>query len=247
MQNISSFQRTLKKYEHPQRHIPQVPKRLFSATPAYMQTRYEDLDSFRQEIEASKAGLHHQPYTSNRRSVTFYRLIFLGFTLLFFGLGITVMSMPAFQGCHLFISTCTLLKGIAASVCACLSLSSLAIALTLRAEKEAVLQCARKTRAQLATVFARKRVKLGIKRFFTLFGQERQQASSLRSMYHEALEKVSDIKDEAMHLVNRISTANTLDAVQKEMLLNQAVEEMNEKMRVLVRSFKHAASPYFTE
>lgn len=236
MQNISSY-----------RPVAQVPKHLFVAKPAYLQAKYEDLESFRQEIEESKAGLHHQPYTANRRTVTYYKFIFFGIAILFLGLGVTAMSMPTYPGSHLILNTYTLLKGIAVTVSAFLSISSLAIALTLRAEREAVLQYVRKTRAQLATVFARKHVKLGIKRFFAIFGNDRRQSDALKNMYHEALEKVADIKDESMHLVNRISTANTLDKAQKETLLNQAIEELNDKLRQLVRSFKHAASPYFTE
>lgn len=247
MQNISTHYSSIKDLIRPRNGLPQIPKHLFVAKPTYLQERYEDLDSFRQEIEESRAGIHHQPYTSNRRTVAYYKLIFFGFALLFFTLGITALAIPVIGGYSLFISTGTIFKGVIVSVCTFLSLSSLAIALTLRAEREAVLQCVRKTRAQLTTIFARKQMKQGIKRFFSLFGTDRRKATALRQMYNEAWDKVIDIKDETMHLVNRISTANTLDKVHKEKLLNQAVEEMNEKLRLLVRSFKHAASPYFTE
>jgi hypothetical protein len=247
MQNSTAHTTSIREYIHAYRPIHQVPKHLFAAKPAYLHEKYEDLDSFRQEIEESKAGLHHQPYTTNRRTVAYYKLIFFGFAVLFFGLGIGSLAIPTLSGHSLFISTGAVLKGVLVSLCTFLSLSSLAIALTLRAEREAVLQCVRKTRAQLATLFARKQMKLGIKRFFALFGPDRKKATAMRQMYHEAWDKVIDIKEETLHLVSRISTAETLDKIQKEKLLNQAVEEMNERLRTLVRSFKHAASPYFAE
>jgi len=64
-------------------------------------------------------------------------------------------------------------------------------------------------------------------------------------MYHEGLDKINDKKDEALHLVQRIATAQTLDRVEKETLLNQAIEELHEKLKLLTHTFRHAALPHF--
>jgi hypothetical protein len=63
-------------------------------------------------------------------------------------------------------------------------------------------------------------------------------------MYHEVCDKINDKKDEALHLVHRISTAETLTLEEKEDLLNQAVEEFNDKLRALIETFKHTVPPH---
>jgi len=63
---------------------PIVSKILFTAKHTVSVQRFDDLDSFRQDIEHSKAGLHHQPYTNNKKSFFLYKLIFLGFFLVIF-------------------------------------------------------------------------------------------------------------------------------------------------------------------
>ena len=117
--------------------------------------------------------------------------------------------------------------------------------LRLRAEKEAVSLSVRKTKAHAATIYARKKVRLGIKSFFSLFGPERQKSVALKHMYHEVCDKINNKKDETLHLVNRIATAETLDQHEKEDLLNQAIEEFNHKLHVLTNNFRHATPPHF--
>lgn len=234
-----------KKYIHPlslqtSGGVPQVSRHLFTAKPAFIQQRFADLDVFRQQIEESKAGLHHQPYTMNKKNTNFYKMVFLGFASLFFILSVTAMAIPTALGCGFLFSSCSKLKMGIVTVCTVLSLLALTMGLRLRAEKEAVILGVRKTKAHIATIYARKKIRLGIKSFFSLFGPERQKAVALKHMYHELCDKINNKKDEAFHLVNRIATAETLDAQEKEDLLNQAIEEFNHKLHVLTNNFRHA-------
>ena len=64
----------------------------------------------------------------------------------------------------------------------------------------------------------------------------------LRQLYHEVIDKINHKKDETLHLVHRIATAETLDNQEKEDLLNQAIEEFNDKLQMLVHNFRHAKS-----
>lgn len=221
---------------------PQVARHMFTAklTP----TRYDDLDLFRQQIEQSKAGLHHQPYTNNKKSVFIYKCIFFGFALFFFILGMSILAIPIHGG--FFFESSTIAKGVITGICTILSLISLTTASIMQTEREVVYQCARKAKAHLATIYGRKSLRLGLKRFAALFGKQRLKAKALRQMYHEHLDKINDKKDEALHLVQRIATAETLDKAEKETLLNQAIEEFNDKMHMLTHTFKHAAIPHYS-
>jgi hypothetical protein len=220
--------------------VPQVSRHLFTTKLSPLQKRYADLDIFRRQVEESKAGLHHQPYTMNKKNTHFYRSIFLGFAVLFFFLSVTIMAIPSALGCGFFFSSCSFLKTILVTICTLLFLTSLTVGLRLKAEKEAISYYMKRTKAHVAAIYARKRVRMGIKGVFDLFGPNRLKAASLRQLYHEVIDKMNDKKDETLHLVHRITTAETLDSLQKEDLLNQAIEEFNDKLHVLTNHFRHA-------
>jgi len=225
--------------------IPQVGKHMFTAKINFKHQRFDDLDIFRQQIEQSKAGLHHQPYTNNKRNVVIYKTIFFAFSFVFFALSLISLGLPAVISFGLFLPGITFMKGLVIGICTILSLSALAIGLTIQAEREAVLKCVRKAKDQLATIYGRKRHRFGLISMGALFGKQRQQSAALKQMYQEGLDKINDKKDEALHLVHRISTAETLDPVEKQALLNQAIEELSEKLQLLTHSFRHAALPHF--
>ena len=222
--------------------LPKVSKHLFTVKPTLIQKRYADLDDFRQQIIESKAGLHHQPFTSNKKNAAVYKAFFLGFSALFFILGVTAMAIPSALGCGMFFSSCTLLKGIIVSICTFFSLTALTVGLRIKPEKEAVAQSMRRTMAHMATIYARKKIRIGATGFSILFGPEKQKMLALRQMYHEMSDKINDKKDETLHMVQRIATAETLDAQEKEDLLNQALEEFNDKLHTLTNNFRHAAT-----
>ena len=225
--------------------IPQAAQHVFTAKPFFTKQRYADLEIFRQVIEESKAGLHHQPYTNYKKKTLFYQCIFFGFALLFFVLGVIALAIPSALGCGFLFSSCSFLKGILVSVCTIFSLASSTLALRLKTEKEAVIRCVRKARGQLKISYARKKLRLGVKSFFSLFGPGKQKATALRQLYHETCDKMNDKKDESLHLVHRIATAETLCAKEKEDLLNQAIEELDDQLQQLAYAFRHAAPPYF--
>lgn len=219
--------------------IPQISAKRLVVKPFFIQQRFADLNSFRQEIEQSKAGLHHQPFTSNKRNTKFYKTVFFGFAAIFFVLGMTTATIPLafsyyFFGAHVF------LKGIIVSICSILSLTALTMGLRLKPEKEAISHCVRRTKNRITAIYARKKIQAGIKSIFAFIGPNRLKAAALRQMYQETLDRINDKSEETLHLAHRIGTAETLNLLEKEDLLNQAIEEFNEKLHGLVQSFKHA-------
>lgn len=224
---------------------PTVPRHVFKTKVGSDPQRYDELDIFRQQIEESKAGLHHKPYTQNKKSVFIYRCIFLGIAIVFFSLAIAAFSLPSTFHTGLLFGTLTTVKNVVISICFMLSAAALSLGITLQAEKEAVYQCVRRAKAHLERIYGRKSLKLGLKRFINLFGKQRLQTQALRQMYQESLDKINDKKEETLHLVQRIATAETLEAAEKESLLNQAVEELNEKLLILTHTFRHSSIPHF--
>lgn len=215
-----------------------IAKHQFTAKVSFARQRYHELDIFRHQIEQSKAGLHHQPYTYNKKCAVRYKLAFFGFSAVFLTLAFFSLSLSATLGCGLFFNTCGLVKNAIFVSCLFLSFCSFFMALTISNEREAVMQCIRKSRTILTAIYARKRVRLGIKGF-AFFGAARQKSLTLKHAFNEISDKINDKKDETLHLVHRISNTHTLDKAEKEDLLNQAIEELNEKLMTLTHNFRH--------
>jgi hypothetical protein len=222
--------------------VPQLSRNLFIPKHSLAARRYAELDIFRREIEQCKAGFYHRPYTSNKRNVLIYKSIFFGFALLFAILSfITIgISFVPFWG-FLTFNLISLFKTAIFSLCFLLSASAFSIAFIIKPEREAILHSVRKARAQMARIYARKRIRTGINWHTAIFGPQRHLATALRQLYDETHDRINDRKEEATHLVQRIMTAETLDWPQKEALLNQAIEELHEKLMLLAHTFRHAS------
>lgn len=216
-------------------HAPQISKNLFNKNMRY----YAELELFKQHIEINQQGLYHQPYTMNKSAVKLYKTIFYGFAGIFIFLGLLVLG-TSFVYTHTIFSFSILLKTCTTLICSLLALASFIIAVTMKTEREAVMQYTRMAKANLTKFYARKRIKLGIKRYLTVFGYPLKEASTLKQMYHEIYDKINECKEETLHLVNRIASASE-NFEMKETLYNQAIAEFNEKLVSLVNSFNKAA------
>lgn len=221
---------------HISSEIPQASIQRLIIKNFFPNQRYADLDLFRKQIEQGRAGLHHQPFTLNKRNTAFYKGVFLGFSAFFFSLDIVVMTAPLALNCG-FFGACTMLKGALISLCTILSLSALTLGLRLKPEKEAIAFYIRKTKARIAAIYERKKIHAGIKSIFAFIGPNKHKAAVLKQMYDETIDKIHDINEEALHLSQRIVTAKTLNELEKEDLLNQALEELQEKLQYCIHTF----------
>lgn len=219
-------------------NAPQISKHLFSKTP-YNRRDYTELEIFRQQIELNQQGLHHQPYTLNKSGVRLYKSIFYGFACIFFVLGLFVMATSS-TFTYAFFNFSIVLKTFITLICALLSLASFLMAMTMRTEREAVMHYTNMAKANLTKLYARKRMKLGMKRFLALLGHPQREALALKQMYHEAYDKIKERREETLHLVDRINSTSSMDLSAKEMLYNQAIAEFNDKLTLLVHTFKHS-------
>jgi hypothetical protein len=223
---------------------PQISKHLFTARLPFTQRDYAELQFFRQQIEQTREGLHPQPYTENKSSAMFYRLIFFGFALLFTLLGTCVVLATASMNFAL-LDFSIVIKGFLTLVCGILAASSLVLAIRMSAEREAIMNYYHKARSHASKIYVRKKMKLGIKNFLPFFGKNQRQAAALAHIYHDAWDKIHDCKEEALRLVNRISRSRELAAEAKERLYNQAIAEFNDKLMLIAHTFKASTLPHF--
>lgn len=224
--------------------IPQIPRHIFTLRFPLACQRYPELELFRQQIEQNH-GFIHQPYTNNKGCVLFYQGVFISFAVLFLILGSIVILTPSSLS-YVFFGKYHFFKEMVAFICVLLSLMAFMIGYGIRTERETIFHYARKAKREVAKIYARKRVKMGLKRFFAFFGNHQRQAVELRQLYHEAYDKINDLKEDALQLVQRIAMTHGLDANMRETLYNQAIAELNDKLILHTHTFKQAKSSYCT-
>lgn len=230
---------------HAGAQAPQISKHLFTARLPFAERDYAELHLFRQQIEQTRNGLHPQPYTESKSSAMIYRYIFLSFAFLFTLLGTGVLFATTSMN-YAFFDFSFVCKGFLTLACVLLAASSFVLAVRMRTEREAIMHYYNKARTHASKIYARKKVKLGIKNFLNFFGKNQRQAAALAHLYHDACDKIHDRKEEALRLVNRITYARDLDAETKEMLYNQAIAEFNDKLTLIAHTFKTSTLPHFS-
>lgn len=200
--------------------------------------KYQELDLFRKEIDQAKAGVHHQPYTYYKKIVLMYRTAFLGFSLLFLILGTICFNIHIIHLWGLFEST-SVVKGFFVALCSLLSLGGISLALGMKTEKEAVHAITKTSKASIAKIYSRRRAKFGIKWYLAFLGPHKEEVEAIRHTYEEVLEKIIVKREEALHLLHNIGTAETLDLTEKEDLMNQALIELKEQLTGNVNNFRN--------
>lgn len=193
-----------------------------------LQSRYNELNLFRNGA-VEGVNLYHHPYTSKKKTVTIYRIVFLTFAVLFGVLGVTTLSVSSTLSCG-FFSLPTTLKGLVMTLCILLSLASFLIGITLRTDKEAIIHTYNHWRRKLKTYYSRKRL--------SLVGPNKHLVKTLRQSYKEVREKMREKQDETLHLIGKIGSS-PLSKEEKETLLNQAIAEFHERLKFLSHGFKH--------
>lgn len=199
--------------------------------------KYQELDLFRREIDQAKAGVHHQPFTYYKKIVLMYRTAFLGFSLLFLILGTICFNIHIIHLWGLFSST-SVVKGFFVALCSLLSLGGISLALGMKTEKEAVHAITKAAKASIAKMHSRRKAKLGMKWYLAFLGPHKEEVDAIKHSYDEAIEKILVKKEEALHLLHNIATAETLESSEKEDLMNQALLELKEQLRGIIENFR---------
>lgn len=209
-------------------------------------TDYSELHLFKHQIEMDTSGPLFQPYSVAKSSAKFYRIIFLSLGLLYLLLGAVIYFKSLTWTCGLIFGKPSLVKTVICGFCGFAAFSSIFLGFLIKTEREAVKRAFRQAKKQIGKIYERKVIKLGIKRFF-YFGQGYQTYLALKQIHHDALEKLHEYKEDALHLVDRIANSDSADVNMKEMLYNQAISELKDKMELVIKTFRTTKSPQLIE
>lgn len=222
--------------------------RLLAPIPLFTSRRqeYTKLRLFKNRIELEKTGPNYKPYSTMKSSVMLYRTIFLGFGALYFLLGI-ILFFNSLNWSYTFLFGNSIdLKLAFCGLCAIASSSGILIGFTLRTEIEAAKRLYGKAKRRLKKFYDRKLVKFGVIRFLS-FGQEYRKTLALKQMYLDSLEKLQEYKEETLQILDQIARSNSLDGRMKEELFNQAILELDDKMNLVIHTFKSSNPLKFIE
>lgn len=206
--------------------------------PAPHNQKYEELEQFRQLIEHQKSGRHYQHYTVNKKIVMKYRLIFAGLGTLFTTLGFIVYHKTLIMANNLLLGTWQVPKVSICTFCAIMALVAFAMAFLMRPEKEMINKLWTHAKRKLGRLYSQKGLELGHKGVIA-FGDERRKVLALKHAYNEARDKISEKREEILHLVEKIANSRDMDSRTKENLFNQAALDFNDKINEIIRPFRH--------
>lgn len=193
---------------------------------------YAELDNFRQQISDEGNCYYHQPYALHKKKAFSYRVIFASIGI-FFSLLMMVVSFKTTSWFYNFyLGDSFALKACLGFVCALFSFAALSMAYSISAEKEAVQYFLHKAKCRIAQLYARKRAGLGIRRFL-----DYSKAAPLQHSYQETVDQMHDLKEHTYRLLNQIASAKELNSKQREILYNQSILEMRDRLNKIIQAY----------
>lgn len=197
---------------------------------------YHDLNRFRQEIDIASISPAHQPYQVHKKKASFYRGVFACLGFLFFCFMCFIYFKTAAWISSLYVAQFVIAKTALSAFCGTLSLSAFFLAFFITPEAEAVNYLLRQTKRRMTQVYIRKCAQEGISRFF-FFWNTNEQAKLLNVAYHESMDKLHDMKENATNMLSCIKKAQ-LATEHKTTLFNQALMELRDNYNSMVNKFK---------
>lgn len=200
-----------------------------------MQTIAVDANPENPDLNDFKKQLDHLPYYIHKKNVFKYRIIFVSLGLLFIGLALFVFLEKTSWFCNMLFTNCYLVQASLSGLCLLLSATAMCIAYHIRPEKEAVQHLAQRAKQRITKIYSQKCPHFGFGWLLILRGDK--QAATLLKAYHDAADKLHELKTSTLALVRHVANSQHLDFHNKEQLFNQALLELKEKLNWIVRSF----------
>lgn len=199
------------------------------------ETPYQELEIFRRDWEAHRKDATLHSYRLDRK-IQIDRLIFFGFSIFFFLLGVMIFFKTANWACAAYFSNCQSVKAIACTLCLILSASAFWVGAKLCARKHSINELASKAKQDLTRWYRQKRAEL---RLHAADSEENKRVGLFfKQTYHKALDLILESKDEALRLIDHIAHWPGLTLSERETLFSQTLFELNDKINQSLNRLK---------
>lgn len=192
-----------------------------------------NLDFFRQS--SSYLSQNHI-YIYKKRQAYIYRWIFLGFSLLFFALGLIVFLKSMNGAFNFYLGNGEMIKTSIYSLCLILSASSMGITWMANPEREAAQILFSNMRRNLIFFYKEQQRLLSHSSI-----HEKRWKAFLHDMHNQALDNLEESYTKNLELLSRITHTKGLARKIKDQLFNQAIHELHTTLQGVVSSFKDKA------
>jgi hypothetical protein len=199
-------------------------------------TRYLELELFKQQLQGGDDSPDHT-YAISQEKVRRYRTIFFGIGVLFFFLTALIFRQNMLIFSVFFGNIGLLAKGFLGGISLALGLCAAIFGYSLCIAKEAGHHLASKTKRKLLKLYGRKRLEQGLQGFFSI-GQNYTKYTALKHEYRHAIELVEEQREITTYLLRKIQKYGTVEASYRELLFNQALAELNDRLKEILHKFK---------
>lgn len=189
----------------------------------------KQLDFFRQPDQEA----FHLLFSVKKKHAATYRLIFLGFSCLFFLLGLLVYFKTANWKCEFYFSNCQLIKTFTYLICLFLSAGSCSLSFLIRPEKDTVKVLTHTAKKQLSVLY--RSAQDILKRSST--GSEKL-IFSCHTLYGKTQHFIQESEHQSLQMLDRIFLARQLTWQMKEQLFNQAIFEIESQLKHILETFE---------
>lgn len=231
----SKYPRSLQIDFFPHRQTAKIPK-LIRAKLEPKKRFYLELELFKEQMLGNGEDLFYQTYAASHGKVRFYRAIFFALGALFVGLALFSLNPNIRLFTELFGNVSGVAKGSLSGLSFLLAFLAMSLGYSLCIAREASSYLSSKAKRKLMQLYTRKRLEKGIKGLF-FFGKKYEAHSNLKHYYHESLELLREQGEKSVHLLQKIQKFASVDPSYRELLFNQALAEMNDKLQGTLRSF----------
>lgn len=215
---------------------PMIPPAHMSTYAPIQTSRYRELDHFRRKVYDNGDCPSQRPYDTFKAQANVYRLIFFGLGTVFAILSLLIYMKNPSSFCSLHFNHCDFAKNCLLALC--MVSTSIAYCITgfIRPEKEATQLLMKRAMECLDRAYQQKRLEAGDS-FFSSYNGFSSCYHQLRHSYRNSKEKLWESYTISMQLLRQIARSKQVKAKEKEILFNQALLELNEKLNGIIQGF----------
>lgn len=202
-------------------------------TPISQRDPYPDLSQFCSQLR-ERGGYHL--FAQHKRTANFYRLIFIGLSLLF----LVLMAVILLLKVNVFFAIGVIAKTLLSGVCGLFAVITFALGWRIRADREVVHHLCRKSKAKLRNVYKRKKAKFGWHGLLIFLGTHKP-ATQVKQAYHEAVDKIHDSKEQTLNVLDQVISAGYLTPVERDSLCHQAILRLRDQLSLVINAFSPLA------
>jgi hypothetical protein len=202
---------------------------------------FRELNVFRSQMNTFE-DCKYGPYALFKKKTLIYKSIFIALAAFFLILGTFILSKPLFWSFPLLSGArCLMIKYFLGFMCFGITSFIYRVQIHMQPETEATSHFLQHYRSQLAKIYRRKKLELGFSIFMSFISSS-PQYTHLQQDYQTVMHDIQDDQEEIFFLFDKIRRSPYLNYQSRELLYNQAILELKQKLNHNLETFRQNVS-----